>query len=78
MRLGKQKPTNATEKNDSQPEVLLLIAEHALQMDNFSVVANMSKRLVDLNYAPAWACVYRLAFSLGLYELFISTPNSYI
>ena len=49
----------------SQSEAVLLIAEHALDMDNYSVVANMSKRLVRLNYAPAWACVYKFAFGLG-------------
>jgi neuroblastoma-amplified sequence len=46
-------------------EVMLLIAEHSLIKDKLHVVNEMCNKLVELNYSPAWNCVYKLAFDLS-------------
>ena len=60
----------------SEPEVMLLIAEHSLIMQNLQVVSNMCSHLMRLNYSFAWRCVYQLALTLGKL-FFIFRSESY-
>ena len=48
-----------------EPHVILLVAEHSLDMPNLNVVSNMCAKLVKLNYSPGWQCVYKLGYLLA-------------
>ncbi|RNA26743.1 neuroblastoma-amplified sequence, partial [Brachionus plicatilis] len=52
-------------QSDQVPEVMLLIAEHALEKSNFSIVKQMCCQMITLNYEPAWYCVFKYALYLA-------------
>jgi len=53
-----------------QPEVMLMIAQHSLEMKNLQVTARMSIKLMQLNFPLAWKCVYSLACCSGRYYFY--------
>lgn len=50
-------------ENRMFPQLRQMIAEHALKRRNLSIANKMCIDLIELNYEPAWSCVYNLAFS---------------
>lgn len=64
----KNNDEETNEENNSKPKLprlRQLIAEHALKKRNLPIANKMCHDLIEMNYAPAWSCVYNLAFSYG-------------
>ncbi|CAF1011878.1 unnamed protein product, partial [Brachionus calyciflorus] len=79
LELARNLHVNSTNSNEI-PEVMLLIAENALEKNNFTILNQMCAHLIRLNCESAWLCVYKLALNIANYlceshEIQVSIPQ---